>query len=435
MEKKSYICGDCGCVFEGKDVIVNLKERLGKGTFKSLFQSPLKSVARIISGQVCPECGSHNVIEMDEKVGREFPDYLSSGWDSSLLTEYFDTEDHNTDSSEEKNKLRDFIKKSTGFFNDKVNEFKEMYNSSDLMKKISSVAKKVGASTVYHAMLLYYALKSDKIPMSKKIIVMAALGYFIAPVDFIPDFVLMGLLDDGSILLFAINQILPYITDDIKGEALAKLHEWFGKSDIVSIESKLLPATSLEEPKTLIEEVELGDNGEVIEAEIIADNEIPDIDDNVVDIEQKQDVEHKKRKNMEIYAPYNEVNEYVASRFRQPITLSYMSHNELKVSYTKRVLINVNVNIVIKIEEVRSDSILLSYKGAILGLDSIISGALSFITGKFPELSAGIYPEEDHRIRVNLSEIEKAKTFVENIELRDIRAFEDGLRIYFGLKA
>ncbi|MDE7419637.1 MAG: DUF1232 domain-containing protein, partial [Muribaculaceae bacterium] len=297
MEKKSYICSDCGCVFEGKDVIVNLKERLGKGAFKSLLHSPLKSISNMIAGNVCPECGSENVVEIDEKVKTELPD-MSTGWDSSLLAEYFDPEELNTESSEEKSRIKDFIKKSTGFFNDKINDFKDKYNPSDLMKKIGEVAKKAGASTVYHVLLLYYALMSKDVPTSKKIVVMAALGYFIAPLDFIPDFVLMGLLDDGSVLLFAINQILPFITDEIKEKALVKLNEWFGKSEIVSIKSRLLPELAHEKPKTIIEEVELGDNGEVIEAEIVAESEFLDYEGIAATPNQDLIKEHHKQKSM-----------------------------------------------------------------------------------------------------------------------------------------
>ncbi len=434
MEKKSYLCEDCGSVFDGKEIIVNLKERLGKGSFKSLLQNPLKSVSKIISGHRCPECGSANVVEEDGKVETEIPDYLSSGWDSSLLAEYFDPDVKSSDSTEEKSKVKDFIKKTTGYFNDKIDDFKEKYNPSDLMKKIGAVAKKAGASTVYHVLLLYYALTSSEVPTSKKIIVMAALGYFIAPVDFIPDFILAGLLDDGSILLFAINQILPYITDEIKEKALAKLKEWFGKSEIVSIKSKLLPEPNPKEARTIIEEVELDDNGDVIESEIVVDNESTDGGGRVASSNHNEKSKHQKQYNMEIFAPYKEINEYVADRFHQPITVSYISENEFKITYTKRVFVKVHVNINIKIEEVVSDSILLAYDGSIIGLDSVISGALTVITEKYPELSAGLHPIEGHQIRINLAEIEKAKAIVENVELRAIKACEEGLRIEFGLK-
>lgn len=64
----------------------------------------------------------------------------------------------------------------------------------------------------------------------------------------------------------------------------------------------------------------------------------------------------------------------------------------------------------------------------------IISGALSFIEEQFPEQATGIHPEDRHRIRICLSEIEKEKPLVENIALRAIQPCEDGLKIEFRLK-
>lgn len=138
---------------------------------------------------------------------------------------------------------------------------------------------------------------------------------------------------------------------------------------------------------------------------------------------------------MEIFASYIELNAYVGEKFHQPITVYFKSEKEVKVTYTKRILIkDVNINVNIRIDEVKVDAVTLTYDGP-FGLDTIISGVLSFFKSQFPELSAGIHPEEEHRIRVNLAEIEKAKPAVENIALRAITPCEDGIRIEFGLKA
>lgn len=137
---------------------------------------------------------------------------------------------------------------------------------------------------------------------------------------------------------------------------------------------------------------------------------------------------------MEVKATYKELNSYVQARFKQPLSLSFVEMGDVRVTYTKRILIkDVNISVNIHIDEVKGDSVLLTYDGA-FGLDMIIGGVLSFFKSQFPELSAGIHPEDGHRIRINLSEIEKAKAMVENIALRDIKAMEDGLRIEFGLK-
>ncbi len=137
---------------------------------------------------------------------------------------------------------------------------------------------------------------------------------------------------------------------------------------------------------------------------------------------------------MEIKATYPELNVYVAKRFKQPIWISYVGEKEIKVTYTKRILIkDLKINVNLRFDEVKEDSVTVTYDGA-FGLDMIISGALSFFKSQFPELSAGILPEDHHRIRINLNEIEKAKPLVQNVTLHDITATEEGLRILFSLK-
>ena len=333
--------------------------------------------------------------------GRKF----EGGWDSSLLSEYVDMALLKTDftDSRQKSGFKDFLGKAIGYFNGKINEFKDKYNASDLMGKIASVAKKAGASTVYYALLIYYALMSDSVPTSKKVIAIAALGYFIAPVDFIPDFVLMGLLDDGSVLLFALNQILPYITEEDKAKALAKLHDWFGDADIISLKSGFLPGTVNEESNEHVEKIKVPHE------------------------------EIKVPQNMEMTIPYKELNDYLAQRLHQPISVAYEGDRELRATYTKRVLINMSVNVRIGIEEVRGDSVTLSYDVA-FGLHSIANKALSYFKDHYPELSAGIHPEEGRRVRVNLSEIEKTRHLAENIELKAIIPTNEAIRIEFGLK-
>lgn len=140
------------------------------------------------------------------------------------------------------------------------------------------------------------------------------------------------------------------------------------------------------------------------------------------------------KSKMELKATYEELGSYIKARFGQPVSLSLADRGDLRVTYTKRILIkNVSININIHIDDVKTDAVALTYDG-LFGLDTVISGVLSFFKSQFPELSAGIHPEEGHRIRINLSEIEKAKPVVENIALRSITPCDDGLSIKFGLK-
>lgn len=132
--------------------------------------------------------------------------------------------------------MKEYMSKAITYFSGKLDTYKSKFSESDLMKKITSVCKRAGVTTVYYALLLYYALISDSIPMSKRVMVIAALGYFISPLDFIPDFILGGLLDDTSVLMFAIHSILPYLTEDVKAKAKAKLHDWFGEEEVSKVD-------------------------------------------------------------------------------------------------------------------------------------------------------------------------------------------------------
>lgn len=132
-------------------------------------------------------------------------------------------------------KGKEYMAKTVNFFNERIDFFKDKYNESDLMGKIGSVAKKAGVSTVYYCLLLYYALRSDKVPASKKVLVAAALGYLISPLDLIPDFVPGGLVDDGAILMYVLSNVSSSIDEDVMRQARAKLSDWFGDSEVIEL--------------------------------------------------------------------------------------------------------------------------------------------------------------------------------------------------------
>lgn len=108
-----------------------------------------------------------------------------------------------------------------------LKKYENQYSESDLWDKIKKVAGKAGRVVVYNALLLYYALKSDKVTAKEKAIIVGALGYFILPLDIIPDIIpVLGYTDDAALLVFAINQ-LNCVDDSVKAQAEAKLNEWF----------------------------------------------------------------------------------------------------------------------------------------------------------------------------------------------------------------
>ena len=61
-----------------------------------------------------------------------------------------------------------------------------------------------------------------------------------------------------------------------------------------------------------------------------------------------------------------------------------------------------------------------------MGVDYIISGILSYVLGKYPEIASGVLKEKDNRVSVNLALIEKAEFIIEKLDLKSI-SVEDGV--------
>lgn len=110
----------------------------------------------------------------------------------------------------------------------KFTDMADWYSPSKLIEKIGKVASKGGANVVYAALILYYALLDGDVPLKDKAIVIGALGYFICPVDLVPDMIPGGLLDDGTALTFAAKTIWDNVTPSVRNKARRRLSDWFG---------------------------------------------------------------------------------------------------------------------------------------------------------------------------------------------------------------
>ena len=123
---------------------------------------------------------------------------------------------------------------------DNKEKYSKHFSEDSFFSKILEYGKTAGAKVVFAALLLFYAMKSDKMPMSEKALVVAALGYFILPIDLIPDFIpIVGYADDLTALYVALKKVVSYIDNDIISQARDKLTGWFGTVDENDIQSVL----------------------------------------------------------------------------------------------------------------------------------------------------------------------------------------------------
>ena len=121
--------------------------------------------------------------------------------------------------------------------------FEKEYSDESFWKKVSSVAKKAGGKAIYIGLLLYYASKRPGIPKWAKVTIYGALGYFISPLDAIPDITpVVGYIDDIGVLVMALATCAAFIDQDIKQQAQSKIKDWFGdevSEFIIEVDSSL----------------------------------------------------------------------------------------------------------------------------------------------------------------------------------------------------
>ena len=109
------------------------------------------------------------------------------------------------------------------------NEHSKHYSEHGFWGKLKKYAQKAGREVIEKALWLYYGAQDPKTPAWAKTVMISALGYFILPLDAIPDLApMVGYTDDLGVLAAAIGTVALHISDDTKAKAQEKLDVWFG---------------------------------------------------------------------------------------------------------------------------------------------------------------------------------------------------------------
>lgn len=120
----------------------------------------------------------------------------------------------------------------------KLKPYVSRFSESGFWQKLQRFAKQAGIRTVYSALLLFYAYRRKDTPTWAKTIVLGTLGYFLSPIDAIPDLSpIIGYTDDIGWLSFGLVTIASYINQEVRERAKTRLKQWFGEYDPKELEA------------------------------------------------------------------------------------------------------------------------------------------------------------------------------------------------------
>ncbi len=111
----------------------------------------------------------------------------------------------------------------------KISKFEENYSERGFWEKLMGVAKTAGTAVVEKSLALHYCASDPDTPVIAKGMIYGALGYFILPVDAIPDvFMGVGYTDDLGVLAAAATAIATHMKPEHSERAKQTMKQWFG---------------------------------------------------------------------------------------------------------------------------------------------------------------------------------------------------------------
>jgi uncharacterized membrane protein YkvA (DUF1232 family) len=106
----------------------------------------------------------------------------------------------------------------------------EHYDESSLWSKIINLGKKIGLGLMRKVITLFYTVRDPDTPAWAKSVIYGSLGYFIMPIDALPDIVpFIGYSDDLGVIVTATALILAHIKKEHIINAEEKVNKLFRK--------------------------------------------------------------------------------------------------------------------------------------------------------------------------------------------------------------
>ncbi len=105
-----------------------------------------------------------------------------------------------------------------------ITKYESEFSEDGLWNKIKNFAKKAGCEVIEKVVLLYTVAKDPDTPAKAKALIYGSLGYFILPLDAIPDVTpFVGFTDDLGALVSALTLVAMSIKSEHKQETKEKI--------------------------------------------------------------------------------------------------------------------------------------------------------------------------------------------------------------------
>ena len=119
-----------------------------------------------------------------------------------------------------------------------LKKYEKYFSESKLWKKLEKYGRNIGATILYPVFLLFNLLKSGDISLGKKAKLIGTLGYFILPIDVIPDAIAgIGYSDDAAVLFATLTAYVSYLTIEIQQLSKNQLTNLIGEYDDRAIDA------------------------------------------------------------------------------------------------------------------------------------------------------------------------------------------------------
>ena len=107
------------------------------------------------------------------------------------------------------------------------NDYSGDFSDKSFWEKVAAAAKVAGRDLIEKALTMYFAIQDKDTPVWAKTILVGALGYFICPLDVIPDTIPgIGFTDDAGLIVAALGTVAVHIKPEHREAAKAKADEW-----------------------------------------------------------------------------------------------------------------------------------------------------------------------------------------------------------------